>query len=60
VVEDDGRGFGPGDERNRESTGLTGIRERALNLGGTAEAGCRLEVWLPLARVLRPGRDANA
>lgn len=66
LVEDNGRGFGPGDERKRESTGLTGIRERAFNLGGTAEAGnraeggCRLEVWLPLARVLRPGRDANA
>ena len=54
-VEDDGRGFGPG---NSPGMGLTGMRERALAIGGELEveseenAGTRvrLRVALPILR----------
>jgi two-component system sensor histidine kinase UhpB len=59
---DDGRGLAPGHDDNRGSSGLTGIRERARLLGGSASLrgratrGCVLEVRLPLDRVdNRPG-----
>jgi signal transduction histidine kinase len=55
AVEDDGRGFEPGEEGNRKNgTGLASMKERATLLGGTVdlvsapEKGTRIEVFLPL------------
>jgi signal transduction histidine kinase len=55
AVEDDGRGFEPGEEPNRKSgTGLASMKERATLLGGTIdlvsapEKGTRIEIFLPL------------
>ncbi|MCA1715934.1 MAG: histidine kinase [Actinobacteria bacterium] len=55
AVEDDGRGFEPGEEATRASgAGLASMKERAALLGGTAGLmstpgkGTRIEVFLPL------------
>jgi signal transduction histidine kinase len=55
AVEDDGRGFEPGEEANRNSgAGLASMKERATLLGGTIdlvsapEQGTRIEIFLPL------------
>ena len=55
VVEDDGRGFEPGEEAPRVGgTGLASMKERALLLGGALELtstpgkGTRVEILLPL------------
>jgi PAS domain S-box-containing protein len=59
---DDGRGLATGGDEPRSASGLTGIRERARLLGGSASLrnragrGCVLEVRLPLERIdTRPG-----
>ena len=55
-VRDNGCGFDPR-QKKRQSFGLVGMRERALNLGGTAEIdsapgrGTRLQVRFPLVAV---------
>jgi len=55
TVQDDGRGFDPGGQLEREG-GLRGVRERAEFCGGRAEIlsvpgeGARIEVQLPLLR----------
>lgn len=59
VVEDDGRGFEPGEEAPRDGgTGVASMKERASLLGGTLNLasapgkGTRVEIFLPL-----PGRS---
>lgn len=59
VVEDDGRGFEPGEEAPRDGgTGVASMKERASLLGGTLSLasapgkGTRVEIFLPL-----PGRS---
>jgi PAS domain S-box-containing protein len=57
-VEDRGRGFGPGQLTSGDSSGLTGMRERAVLMGGqlTIEsapgAGTRVTATIPLAAAL--------
>lgn len=52
TIADDGRGVVPG--AGREGTGLLGMRERVLGVGGTFALesapgqGVRIEVWLPV------------
>jgi signal transduction histidine kinase len=72
-IEDDGKGFDPGEAARREkrrSWGLMGIRERAEILGGTAKIdsspgqGTRVQVWIPLPaepapETARPARAAE-
>jgi signal transduction histidine kinase len=55
AVEDEGRGFEPGEEANRNSgTGLASMKERATLLGGSIDLvsaldqGTRIEIFLPL------------
>lgn len=55
TVEDDGRGFEPGEETTRASgAGLASMKERAALLGDTVGLmstpgkGTRIEVYLPL------------
>ena len=61
AIEDDGRGFEPGDEAPRTGdtvvgTGLTSMKERTALLGGTLELasapcrGTRVEIFVPLPR----------
>jgi signal transduction histidine kinase len=60
AVEDDGRGFEPGEEASHtRGTGLASMQERATLLGGTLDVtsapskGTKVEVFLPLPRSRR-------
>ena len=54
VVEDDGIGFNPNEQKNRPSLGLASMRERSRLLGGTLfveskpHHGATIVVWVPL------------
>ena len=56
MVEDDGRGFDPEAESNRDSLGLAGMRERASLVGGELEivsdpgTGTKIRLRLPLGK----------
>lgn len=59
TVEDDGRGFDPGDETAQGGTGLASMQERTALLGGhlhltsTPGKGTKIEVLIPLPRSQR-------
>jgi signal transduction histidine kinase len=62
IVEDDGRGFQPGEEASRTGggTGLASMKERATILGGTLslasapDKGTKVEIFVPLPGRSRP------
>lgn len=64
IVEDDGRGFSPGDVRD-EALGLLGMRERLSFLGGeltiesAPNAGTTIRALLPTAGEMRPEPQAT-
>ena len=66
VVQDYGRGFDPGADRNPDRYGLPAMRERVESVGGSLTvhsspgAGTRVEARLPLARVEGPAGTASA
>jgi len=61
VVEDDGRGIGPEEDRQEGPGGLEFMAERAALVGGTCRigssplGGTRVEVVVPLPSRLLPG-----
>jgi signal transduction histidine kinase len=55
IVQDDGQGFEPGDLLKPQAMGVLGMRERAVQLGGTLTVaatpgkGTRLALTLPIS-----------